>query len=150
TCVLALPAVSGAGPARSGPTSGSLQAQNASLASQERSAVLDLYALDSRLASADARLTQLRAEAAVLRRQQASLAVELKVARSGARISRQHLADRVRLLFDHGDTSTLEILFGASSLDQALVELDNLRHVTSINNDVLAQLQDAKTRIGRC
>ena len=40
------------------------------------------------------------------------------------------LASRVRLLFDHGDTSTLEILFGARSLDEALVELDSLERVT--------------------
>ena len=73
----------------------------------------------------------------------------MKVALSGARVSQQRLASRVRLLFDHGDTSTLEIIFGARSLDEALVELDSLEHVTSINNDVLAQLEDAKARIGR-
>ena len=65
----------------------------------------------------------------------------MKVALSGARVSQQQLASRVRLLFDHGDTSTLEILFGARSLDEALVELDSLERVTSINNDVLAQLR---------
>ena len=64
----------------------------------------------------------------------------MKVALSGARISQERLASRVRLLFDHGDTSTLEIIFGARSLDDALGELDSLEHVTSINNEVLTQL----------
>ena len=71
------------------------------------------------------------------------------MARAGARVSQQRLASRIRLLFDHGDTSALEILFGARSLDEALVELDNLHRVTSINQEVLAQLRTAKTRISR-
>jgi len=149
SCFLVLPAVGGAGPPRSGGSSASLQAENAALASKERSAVLGLYSLDSQLASAQARLAQLDQQAATLRRERTVLRTELKVALNGAKISQQRLASRVRLLFDHGETSTLEILFGARSLEEALVELDNLEHVTSINNDVLAQLEDAKARIGR-
>jgi cystine transport system substrate-binding protein len=149
SCFLVLPAVGGAGPPRSGGSSASLQAENAALASKERSAVLGLYSLDSQLASAQAQLEQLDQQAATLRRERTVLRTELKVALNGAKISQQRLASRVRLLFDHGETSTLEILFGARSLEEALVELDNLEHVTSINNDVLTQLQDAKARISR-
>ena len=149
SCVLVLPAVGGAEPGRSGPSSDGLKAENESLASRERSAVLSLYALDSRLAHARGRLDELNREAAGLRREQVALAAEMKVALSGARVSQQRLASRVRLLFDHGDTSTLEIIFGARSLDEALAELDSLEHVTSVNNEVLTQLNDARARIGR-
>ena len=148
-CVLALPAVSGAGPSRSGPTSGGLQAQNTALVTREQAALVALYALDSRLEAARARLVQLERQAGALRRQQVVLAAEMKVALSGARVSQQRLASRVRLLFDHGDTSALEILFGARSLDEALTELDSLKHVTAVNNDVLSQLQDARAHINR-
>jgi cystine transport system substrate-binding protein len=148
SCFLILPAVSGAGPSRSGPSSEGLKAENVALASRERSAVLGLYALDSSLSRARVRLAQLQRQAATLRREQVVLATEMKVALSGARISQERLASRVRLLFDHGDTSTLEIIFGARSLDDALGELDSLEHVTSINNEVLTQLREAKSQIG--
>jgi 3D (Asp-Asp-Asp) domain-containing protein len=145
-CVLALPAVSGADRPHS--TAG-LEAENASLASRQRAATLDLYSLDTRLAEAQARLGQLERQAAGLRRQRVTLRAELNVALAGVRISQRQLASRVRLLFDHGDTSTLEILFGAKSLDEALTELDGLQQVASVNQDVLDQLRVAKSRIGR-
>jgi len=150
SCVLVLSAVSGAGPPSSGVPGQSLRAENAALASRERSAVLGLYALDSELARARTRLADLERRADVLRREQVVLQAEMKVAMSGARTSEQRLASRVRLLFDHGETSAIEIVFGARSLDEALVELDSLEHVTSINNEVLSQLGDAKARITRC
>jgi cystine transport system substrate-binding protein len=124
-----------------------LKAQNVALESQERSALLSLYSLDSQLEGARARLVQLQHRAATLRRERVVLAAEMKFALSGARVTQQHLASRVRLLFDRGETSPLEIIFGAKSLDEALGELDNLEHVTSINNEVLAQLRSAKARI---
>jgi 3D (Asp-Asp-Asp) domain-containing protein len=149
SCFLVLPAVGGAVSSRSGADGDRLRAENASLASKERSAVLGLYALDTELVRAQARLAELERQAAALRREQVVLQAEMKVALSGARTSQNHLASRVRLLFDHGDTSTLEIIFGARSLEDALAELDSLEHVTSINNEVLAQLEAAKTRISR-
>jgi 3D (Asp-Asp-Asp) domain-containing protein len=149
SCFLVLPAVGGAVSSRSGADGDRLKAENASLASKERSAVLGLYALDTELVRAQARLAELERQAAALRREQVVLQAEMKVALSGARTSQNHLASRVRLLFDHGDTSTLEIIFGARSLEDALAELDSLEHVTSINNEVLAQLEAAKTRISR-
>jgi len=149
SCFLVLPAVSGAEQSRSGGAGDRLKAESASLASKERSAVLGLYSLDTQLSRAQAKLAELERQAADLRREQVVLQAEMNVATSGARVSQKHLASRVRLLFDHGDTSTIEILFGARSLDEALVELDSLQRVTSINNEVLAQLNDAKERIGR-
>src|SRR5262249_47545891 len=99
SCVLGLPAVGGAGPARSGPSSSGLKAENVTLAPQEQSALLSLYALDSQLEGARARLLQLQNETAALRREQVVLAAEMKVALSGARVSQRRLASRVRLLF---------------------------------------------------
>jgi peptidoglycan hydrolase CwlO-like protein len=144
--VLAVPSTSGADPSHS---AAELRSQNASLASRTRSAVLSLYALDSELAAATTRLARLEAQASELRRERAALTRELEVARTGARVSQQRLAARVRLLFDHGETSAIELLFGARSLDEALTALDSLDRVASINRDVLAQLRAAKGRIGR-
>jgi 3D (Asp-Asp-Asp) domain-containing protein len=147
--VLALPAVSGAEPPRSGSSGAALTAENAALESRERSAVLGLYALDTQLARERERLAELERQAARLRQEQVILAAEMKIAIAGQRISQHQLASRVRLLFHNGDTSTLEIIFGATSLEEAIVELDSLKHVTSINNDVLEQLGRAKARTDR-
>jgi 3D (Asp-Asp-Asp) domain-containing protein len=114
-----------------------LRAHAAAIADQKRSAILSLYSLDSRLAAAYNRL-------AALRSQRAQLAAELRVADVDARSSQRELADRVRSLYDHGSTSTLEVIFGASSLSQALTELDNLNRVTSVDHEILLQVRSAK------
>ena len=72
---------------------------------------------------------------------------ELRVARSGARVSQRRLATRIRFLYDHGTTSTLELLFGARSLDDALSEMDNFDRVTSVNDDVLHELRADAVRL---
>jgi cystine transport system substrate-binding protein len=53
------------------------------------------------------------------------------------------------LLFARGETSEIEILLGARSLEDALTGLDNLEDVTSVNADVLDQLRAAKLQIAR-
>jgi 3D (Asp-Asp-Asp) domain-containing protein len=109
------------------------------LRAQKRSALLSLYSLDSRLTAAYNRL-------AAMRSQRARLAAELRVARIDARLSQRELAARVRSLYDHGSTSTLEVIFGASSLNEALTELDNLNRVTSVDHEILVQVRSAKQR----
>src|SRR3954454_5222013 len=143
--VLALPAVSGADPSRSAVT---LRAENAALASRSRAAALSLYALDSRLAAARTRLGALQLQAGKLRAERRTLAQELRVAQVGARVSQARLASRLRVLFDHSDTSALEVIFGARSHDEALVLLDNLDRFASINEAGLIELLSATARIG--
>jgi 3D (Asp-Asp-Asp) domain-containing protein len=143
--LLVLPAVGGAGTPDS---VDGLRAQNAALESQERSAVLSLYALDSRLAAARGRLAQLESAAERLRLEQLTLTRELQVARDGERVSQRRLAARVRVLYDRGTISALDVVLGARSLDQALFDLDAMHRMTSINEEVLDQLRTAQTRIG--
>ncbi len=114
-----------------------VRAHAAAIADQKRSAILSLYSLESRLAAANDRVAALRA-------QRARRAAELRVAEVVARISQRELAARVRSLYDHGSTSTLEVIFGANSLNQALTELDNLNRVTSVDHEILLQVRSAK------
>ena len=143
--VLAMPAVPGAAPI---PSITKLEAQQHSIEQQKRSAVLSLYSLDSRLAASQHRLDVLRSEEASLRAERASLATQLHIARTGARTSQQRLAQRLRQLYDHG-TSTVDVLFGATSLTDALNQLDNLDHVTSLDSQILTQLRSAEVRVLR-
>jgi 3D (Asp-Asp-Asp) domain-containing protein len=128
---------------------GSLQAANARIAAEHRSAVLDLYSLDTRLARAQAQLAALRAREAALESQRASLKLQLHLAHYDAALSQRRLATRIRFLYDHGTTSTLELLFGARSLEDALSEMDNFDRVTAVNDDVLHELRADQVRLGR-
>jgi len=144
--VLAMPAVPGAAPI---PSSSKLAAEKQSIERQKRSAVLSLYSLDSRLAATQHRLDLLRSEETTLRLERASLATELQIARTGARVSQQRLAQRLRELYDHNGTSTVDVLFGATSLTDALNQLDNLDQVTSVDAQILTQVRSAEGRVLR-
>jgi 3D (Asp-Asp-Asp) domain-containing protein len=145
-CVLALPSVSAA---EHTPSVAGLQAQNARIAGETRSAVLDLYSLDTQLARAQTRLDGLRARERGLQTERATLKLELRLAHVDTRLSQQRLASRVRFLYDHGTTTTLDLIFGARSIEDAMSELDDFNRVTSVNDDVLQQLQTSETRLTR-
>jgi 3D (Asp-Asp-Asp) domain-containing protein/cell division protein FtsB len=143
--LLALPAAGSAGT----PSVAGLRAENANLAQQSRSAVLDLYALDEQLAGAQAQLDALHARESAIESQRADLKVELRFARIDARLSQDRLASRIRFLYEHGTTSTLEIFFGARSLEDAFSELDDIDRVASVNDDVLHELRTNESRLTR-
>jgi 3D (Asp-Asp-Asp) domain-containing protein len=134
TAGLVLPLAPAAAPT---PKLQQLRTHVAAIEGQKRSAILSLYSLDSRLVAAYDHLASLRS-------QRAQLTVELRVAEIDARVSQQELAARVRSLYDHGSTSTLEVIFGARSLNDALTELDNLNRVTTIDRQILHQVRSAR------
>jgi 3D (Asp-Asp-Asp) domain-containing protein/peptidoglycan hydrolase CwlO-like protein len=142
--ILVVPGVGGADPTT---TADALRQENANLASRSRAAVLSLYSLDSRLDAARTRLADLRAQAGVLRRERASLKRQLGVARVGVNLSQRRLAARLRLLYEQGDVTAMEVLLGAKSLDEALTGLDNLDRVATQDQSVLAQLRTAKRQL---
>lgn len=119
-------------PAAAGPGShvSSLQAEENALAGRVHSASLDLYALDSSLAAAQSKLTDLRAEASRLRLQQVQLAQQISATRRVLTISQQHLGENLRLMYEQGDTDPVAVILGAESLDDAVSTLDGLKRVT--------------------
>src|SRR5579862_171793 len=123
-----------------------LRLQNARLEAKSRSAVLSLYSLDARLTAAHAHLTALRAQLRRLRAERSVLRQELRVARLGEQLSEQELASRVRQLYDQNDLSPIEVVFGASSLSDAMTQLDDINRVASLNDDMVSQLRVARVR----
>jgi len=142
--VVVLPALASPNPLRS---AAALQTRNAGLEAKSRSAVLNLYSLDARIGGADARLRTLRGELSRLRTERGLLRRELTAARLDEQISEQQLASRVRQLYDQGEVSPLEVVFGASSLNDALNQLDDMNSVATLNDDVLVQLRSAHARM---
>jgi peptidoglycan DL-endopeptidase CwlO len=139
--VLASPAVGGENPSH---RAASLRAQDVAIAAKSRAAVLGLYALDERLGSARTKLSALQQQATSLRAQRASLAHQMNVAKRGTQISQRRLAERLRVLYEEGDVEPLEVVLGATSLDEALTNLDNLNRVTGQGEDVLRELANAR------
>jgi 3D (Asp-Asp-Asp) domain-containing protein len=141
-----LPASRGAGPAQ---RAAALRADDAGLAAQARAAVLELYSIDERLTEAEARLAGLRTAAARLRAQRVTLAHELRIASVDARLSQSRLATRLRLLYEHGAVSSLDLVLGAKSLEDAMAQLDGLDRVAAANAYVLVQVRQSHHHLVR-
>jgi cystine transport system substrate-binding protein len=142
--VMTAPAVGGASPSHG---ISRLRAHDAEIAARSRSAVLGLYALDRRLARADAQLVALDRQAGSLRAQRVSLRRQIRVAQRGTRITERELARRVRTLYEQGNVEPIEILLGAKSLEEAVAGIDNLSSMSAQGEEVLAQLKAAKERL---
>ncbi len=137
-------------PARAtGPSSaiGRLQADDANLASKSRAAVLQLYSLDARLTSAEGRLAALRTDMQKLQQQRRWLLREQRLAKLDTRLSQQRLASRLRFIYDHGTTTSLDILMGSASLGDALTQLDDVNKVAASNADVLGQVRSSRRHL---
>lgn len=143
--MLALAPSSGAG--RS-PTLAQLRADDTALAAETRSAVLNLYSLDSQLDPARDRLGELDAEAQELRGERISLARQLRLAQLDSQLSQDRVALRLRYLYDYGAAaSSLDVVLGSTSLDQVLSRLDDVNAVTEANQSVIVQLRSARSRL---
>jgi 3D (Asp-Asp-Asp) domain-containing protein len=124
-----------------------LSQQNAELAGRSRSAVLDLYALDSKLARERARLVALRARASEVRAERAVAQQRLNVARHSLSVAQRALARRVQLLYEQGDSDPVAVVLGASTVDEALSNLDSLDRIADQDRQVIEQTRTAKRRL---
>ncbi len=131
------------------PSVASLQADDAQLAAKSRAAVLDLYSIDERLATAQHRLAGLETQTVALRHQKADLGRELQLARLDTRLSQKRLASRLRFIYEHGTASSLDILMGSSSIGQAVTQLDDYDRVAQSDADVLGQVKSSSHKLFR-
>jgi 3D (Asp-Asp-Asp) domain-containing protein/peptidoglycan hydrolase CwlO-like protein len=123
-----------------------LRSHNATLANREQAAVLDLYALESRLARAERRLTYLRARSEQLAARRNEERRSLRILRSAQTLAEGQLDERLRTLYIEGDPDPLAILLGASSLDDALAALDNLGRFAHQDRQIISDVK--RTRAG--
>jgi len=121
-----------------------LRDRDQALASQSRAAVLDLYALETKLARAQSRLTALDRKTGQLRHEQAVVGEQLRVARRGVRITQRRLAERLRALYEQGEIDPLAIVLGSGSVDAALTGLENIDRIASGDRKVLRALRTAR------
>jgi cystine transport system substrate-binding protein len=136
-------AAAAAGPADS------LQNDVSSLQARTHHALLDLYALDTRLHAAQSRLAALQAEATRVRAQQALLRQQLSATRETLKASQHQLGMNLRLLYKQGDVSALAVVLGAQNLDEAVTKLDALNRVADESQAVVHTTSTAEVRLGR-
>ena len=142
-CAL-VPVAGGAGPSAS-----QLRQQGTQLSFRSHAAVLDLYSLDAQLARARARLGTARADAARLRSLRANVSLRLRIAKHALAVSNRALADRLRVLYEQGDTDPLAVLLGAESLDDAVTKIDDLHSLAAQDQAVVRQTEHARTTLLR-
>ncbi len=124
-----------------------LSQQNADLAGRSRGALLDLYALDSKLARERTRLVALGIRTSEIRAERAAAAQSLAVARHSLSVSQVALARRLQLLYEQGDSDPLAVILGASSVDEALSSLDSLDRIADQDRLVIERTRKAKQRL---
>jgi cystine transport system substrate-binding protein len=123
-----------------------LRADGAELAARSRSAVLELYGLESELATAQSRLVSLQARAAVVTSRRATTQRRLGIARQTYTIAERHLAGRLRALYERGQADPLAVVLGAQSLEEAMTALDGLELAAEQDRAIIAQARGARTR----
>jgi 3D (Asp-Asp-Asp) domain-containing protein len=115
--------------------------------SRVHQALLDLYALDSRLHAAHERVAYLETEAASLRQQRRDLRLELGTAVSSLHVSQHDLAMHLRALYEQGNVDPLAVVLGATSLGKGLSKLDDLNRVADESRQVVAATGAARHRL---
>jgi cystine transport system substrate-binding protein len=114
---------------------------------RSRAAVLDLYALGSRLEQARADLAQLDAQAAELARRQASARREYRAALTTMARAEQQLGGQLRLLYEQDQPDAIAVILGAASLQDAIEGLDNIKRIARATESVLGQARQARGRV---
>jgi len=121
-----------------------LAQQNTNLAQRSRGVVLQLYALDSSLAREQARLVELRIRSAQMKAELAAARQRLHVAKHTLRTEQRSLAARLQLMYEQGDSDPLAVVLGASSVADALGNLDSLDRIASQDREIIVQTRTAK------
>jgi 3D (Asp-Asp-Asp) domain-containing protein len=139
-----LPGAEGAGP-KGG--AGSLRQQQEGLAARSQTALLSLYALDSRLARARSELAGLRSRAQSLKLERERVRQEIVIVAGNVKASQRLLGDRLRALYEEGEPDAIAILLGATSLDDAVTRLDELERSARQGAQAARDSQDGQAKL---
>jgi 3D (Asp-Asp-Asp) domain-containing protein len=124
-----------------------LSRENANLQSKSRSALLELYALDSRLARERAHLVGLRIRTAEVRAERAAARHRLAIARHALSEAQLALARRLQQVYEQGDSDPVAVVLGASSVDDALSSIDSLDRIADQDRLVIVRTRAARQRL---
>jgi cystine transport system substrate-binding protein len=126
-----------------------LRRKSAEIERRSRAAVLDLYALGTRLDQTRTELARLDARLTALRRQQASAREEYRVALATQTRAEAQLGAQLRLLYEQDDADPIAVILGAATLEEAVEGLDNIKRIAHATESVVAQAEKARGRVSR-
>jgi cystine transport system substrate-binding protein len=126
-----------------------LRERGAELERRSQQALLDLYALGSRLDRARAQLATLDAHAAALARRQETARREYRVALETQSNAQLQLGGQLRLLYEQDQPDAIAVILGSASLDEVIEGLDNINRIARATESVLDQAKRAKHRVSR-
>jgi 3D (Asp-Asp-Asp) domain-containing protein/peptidoglycan hydrolase CwlO-like protein len=124
-----------------------LREQNDSLAAQSRTALLDLYSLEQRLARAEVRVAALQQRREALEREEAAAQRRLRIAREDVAEAQRRLGLRLSELYVQGEVDPIAVLLAAESLDDALSAFDGLTRLANQDASILGQLRVARAAL---
>jgi cystine transport system substrate-binding protein len=109
--------------------------------------LLSLYALDSRLARARNELAGLRNRDQGLRLERERVQQEIDVVAGTLKASQRLLGDRLRALYEEGEPDGIAVLLGATSLDDAVTQLDELERSARQGAQAARDARDGRTKL---
>jgi cystine transport system substrate-binding protein len=130
-----------------GPGVAGLQQKQAALAAESRTAVVQLYGLESRLAQARSDLSRVQARADALGREQVSVRQRVRAAKRTTMAAERRLGDQLRYLYEQGEPDPIAVVLGATSLEQAIDGLDAVHRAARVTQSVLEQAHAARSRL---
>jgi 3D (Asp-Asp-Asp) domain-containing protein len=128
---------------------GRLHRANAALHAREHRALLDLFSLEARAASARARLGSLQAQVSRARAEQALVRRQVALTQRALTVSQQQLAERLRLLYEQGPPDSLAVILGSTSLDEAIMNIDELNRAARQSQSVVDETTATRARLDR-
>jgi 3D (Asp-Asp-Asp) domain-containing protein len=117
------------------------------LATKSHSALLGLYALESRLAQARSELARVHARAIALRAEHRQIQLQLAIVARNLRDSQRLLGARLRTLYEEGEPNALAILLGANSLDDAVTRLNELDQSAQQSEAAVSDTQQGRAKL---
>jgi 3D (Asp-Asp-Asp) domain-containing protein len=126
---------------------GSLRQEADRLRTQAHEALLDLYALETKLGHAERRVAALVGRAAELQRRQDAARQQLELARESVAKADGRLAERLRALYIDGEVDPLAVLFGAQSFEEAISTIEGFDDVASQDKEILAQVRATRIAV---
>jgi 3D (Asp-Asp-Asp) domain-containing protein/peptidoglycan hydrolase CwlO-like protein len=114
-------------------------ARLSALETAKRSAVLQLYALESSLARARADLAENTRRERALETAHAHALVRASIVRRSLETTQRRIATLLRRLYVEGSPEPVEVLLGARSLPAVLEGIDGLERATRLNRDLAAE-----------
>ncbi len=128
---------------------GSTPSSGAAETAAESSALLQLYAAESALARAQDSLARLEGRSTELARAEQGARRTTEVVRRSLAASQQRVAALLRDLYIQGEPDPIAVIFGATSLDEAVAGIEGLSRATALNERLGVEAEQRTRRLAR-